>query len=75
MIRLEYSCAAGIRMYVDGERIYGIAEINTDESRGNLVVKRDRDAIYAEFEADVEWGSENGNKKAYLTNIREVRDA
>jgi len=75
MIRLEYSYAAGIRMYVDGERIYRIAEINTDESGENLVVKRDGNTIYVEFEADIEWGSENGNKKAYLTNIREVRDA
>ena len=68
-VRLEYSgdgtCAAGIRMYVDGERVYRIAEINND------MVKQDGDATYMEFEADVElMSSENGNKIAFLKNIR-----
>jgi len=76
VIKLEYSgdgkSAAGVKVYVDGGRVYRVCEINTDESRENMTVKRDGDAIYVEFEADVEWKYENGNKKMFLRNIKEV---
>lgn len=71
-IRIEYRVPMGVQMYVDGERVERLAEINADESRGNLVVKRDGNMIYVEFEAEIEWSSENGNKSAFLRNIKGI---
>lgn len=63
--------ASGVKMYLDGERLQRVEYIDGDDSKRrlrNLAWKDD----CIEFEADVELTLRNGNKRVYLTNIREI---
>ena len=75
-VRLVYdgdgTCAAGIKVYVNGERVYQVYEIHADESRENVIVYRTMDGIYAEFDAEIEWVHKDGNKIMNLRNIRGI---